>query len=133
MKRYFTIDEADRLLPMLRRSLSHVITWRTEIEQMVGGREIHTIGDLAEEARAPVVERIGRIQREISIIQATGVVVKGLDNGLIDFWSRRDGQEVLLCWRLGEERVEWWHSPATGFKGRRRLRDRPPAAQPRPN
>ena len=54
-------------------------------------------------------------------IQERGAIVKDLDAGLLDFPSIRDGVEVLLCWRLGEDEVGWWHGPEDGFAGRRRL------------
>ena len=50
-----------------------------------------------------------------------GAIVKDLDSGLLDFPSIRDGVEVLLCWRLGEDEVGWWHGPEDGFAGRHPL------------
>jgi hypothetical protein len=49
------------------------------------------------------------------------VVVKDLDAGLVDFPSEREGELVLLCWQLGEERVAWWHTLEGGFAGRQPL------------
>ena len=54
-------------------------------------------------------------------IQALGAQVKDLDTGLVDFPSLRDGQEVLLCWRVGEPEIAFWHHPEEGFAGRRPL------------
>ena len=50
-----------------------------------------------------------------------GVQVKDLDSGLVDFPSLRDGEQVLLCWRLGEDEVAFWHGLEDGFAGRRPL------------
>jgi hypothetical protein len=47
--------------------------------------------------------------------------VKDIDTGLLDFPSLRGGEEVLLCWRLGEDEVAWWHRPEDGFAGRQPL------------
>ena len=52
-------------------------------------------------------------------IQATGVVVKDLDAGLLDFPALINKQEVYLCWRLGEERIRFWHRQDEGFAGRK--------------
>jgi len=49
------------------------------------------------------------------------IVLRDLDRGLVDFPSLRDGEEVLLCWRLGEEEIGFWHSLHEGFSGRRPL------------
>ena len=54
-------------------------------------------------------------------IQATGCVVKDLDAGLLDFPAIVDNQEVYLCWRLGEERIRFWHRQDEGFAGRKPL------------
>jgi len=50
-----------------------------------------------------------------------GIILRDAETGLIDFPSERDGQEIFLCWRLGEERVGFWHGPESGFTGRRPL------------
>ena len=52
-------------------------------------------------------------------IRALGGDVKDLDLGLVDFPGRREGQDILLCWRLGEKRIQFWHTPDEGFAGRR--------------
>jgi hypothetical protein len=54
-------------------------------------------------------------------VQDRGVLVKDLDVGLIDFPSIRDGEQVELCWRLGEEKVAHWHRVGEGFRGRKPL------------
>jgi hypothetical protein len=54
-------------------------------------------------------------------LQALGVQVKDLDRGLVDFPALRDGEEVLLCWQVGEEVVAYWHGVDEGFAGRKPL------------
>ena len=61
------------------------------------------------------------MSEELSGIEALGVEVKDLDTGLCDFTAHRDGRDVLLCWRLGEKRVGWWHELHTGVAGRQPL------------
>ena len=65
-------------------------------------------------------ERIG-IARCVNEIHGRGAIVKDLDDGLVDFPALREGEEVLLCWRLGEDEVAHWHGLEEGFAGRRRL------------
>ena len=50
-----------------------------------------------------------------------GALVKDLDEGLVDFPAQREGEEVLLCWRLGEDEISFWHGLEEGFSGRRPL------------
>jgi hypothetical protein len=57
----------------------------------------------------------------VEALQELGVAVKDLDRGLVDFPALRDGEEVLLCWQLGEEKVGYWHGVDEGFAGRREL------------
>jgi len=59
-------------------------------------------------------------------IRAMGVDVKDLDLGLVDFPGRRGSDDILLCWRLGEKRIEYWHTVEGGFANRRRLDERIP-------
>ena len=54
-------------------------------------------------------------------IQETGCVVKDLDEGLVDFPSLIEGEEVYLCWKLGEEHIDFWHGVDEGFAGRKPL------------
>lgn len=67
-----------------------------------------------DEASAKIVDVIAKIQE-------TGCLVKDVDEGLIDFPSLIEGQEALLCWKLGEHRIEYWHGLEDGFAGRKRL------------
>jgi hypothetical protein len=57
----------------------------------------------------------------IEELTVLGVQVKDLDSGLVDFPSLRDGEEVLLCWQLGEDEIRFWHRAEEGFAGRRPL------------
>jgi hypothetical protein len=50
-----------------------------------------------------------------------GVELKGIDDGLIDFPTTREGRVVYLCWRLGEDEIGWWHETDGGFAGRQPL------------
>ena len=63
----------------------------------------------------------GELKECVAKIVQTGCLVKDLDTGLIDFPAKRMGEEVYLCWKLGEERIEYWHSVQEGFAGRRLL------------
>jgi hypothetical protein len=66
-----------------------------------------------------VERRAAALAGIVTQIHELGVLVKDLDAGLVDFPSVRDGRDVLLCWRLGEDEVGFWHRPEDGFAGRR--------------
>ena len=59
-----------------------------------------------------------RVQQH-QLLQAAGVLVKDLDRGLLDFPSRREGRDILLCWHVGEEEIRYWHGIDEGFAGRK--------------
>ncbi len=82
-----------------------------------GGIPPAELGALEEDIR----ERAGELAEAVSGIQALGVLVKDLDTGLLDFPSIREGEEVLLCWRLGEDAVAFFHGYEDGIAGRRPL------------
>jgi hypothetical protein len=64
---------------------------------------------------------VDEINERLARINSWGVELKGLDEGLVDFPAERDGHTVYLCWKLGEDRIAWWHEIDAGFAGRQPL------------
>jgi len=94
---------------------------------MVLGGSIPPFSTLAE-VRAQRERSVTRLKEEVDRIQETGCVVKDLDEGLVDFPSLMKGEEVFLCWKVGEERILYWHGLEEGFAGRKPLDDKPDSA-----
>ncbi len=144
MSRTFTLDEAQTLLPILESLLRKAQNAGTrgaeielELEQLrqriflLGG--VHV--DVAATARR-LAERDKALQEAkdtLAEIDAIGVQVKDLDKGLLDFPSILDGRTVLLCWKLGETEIGYWHSVEDGFAGRKPLDARFGRDRERPN
>lgn len=80
-----------------------------------GGYVAGDLGALRARLAAVAAELTACLER----LRELGVQVKDPDVGLVDFPARRDGAPVLLCWRLGEEEVAYWHDPVEGFAGRK--------------
>lgn len=134
-ERTFTLDEAQTLLPILESLLKQAITGKKLIEEvdaelqetahrvfLNGGtlvNVIHLARRKAERERA-----IQRVKDAIAEIDATGVQVKDLDIGLLDFPCEVEGEVILLCWKLGEEKITHWHGASEGFAGRKPIDDR---------
>jgi hypothetical protein len=130
-QRYFTPKEANEALETVRplveemvgrrRALGEAATQRAELGRIVagngGGVDAGDFATLDEEATREAAE----IARLVDQIQKLGVLVKDLDRGLVDFPALREGEEVLLCWELGEEQVTHWHGLEEGFAGRKPL------------
>jgi hypothetical protein len=75
--------------------------------------------DVAARARADLNRVVAKVKDAIDQIQATGCIVKDLDSGLVDFPSVIKNEEVYLCWRLGEDRIRFYHRQDEGFAGRK--------------
>jgi hypothetical protein len=66
-------------------------------------------------------EALRALRKDVEQVLGLGVILRDPETGLIDFPARREGHDAFLCWRLGEERVMFWHSTDTGFGGRKPL------------
>ncbi len=124
--RIFTLEEARAALPQVKALMEQAQHARTALmaarpELWPVLRKAATNGGNRSASRALAHYRA--LEAGIKGIQALGVVVKDVDQGLVDFIGTRDGREVYLCWRYGEEELEFWHELDTGFAGRRPLDD----------
>lgn len=132
MARYFTLEQASRLLPEVDRLLRGAV----EARAVYGGAEttlsalqtrIQTMGGVSvdrESVRQLQESRTAAAQSLAQWLQALnelGVQVKDLGTGLVDFPTLYRGEEVLLCWRLGEAAIGYWHGVEDGFRGRKRI------------
>ena len=61
------------------------------------------------------------LKAELLWLADRGILLRDADTGLVDFPAERDGERVFLCWRLGEDRIAWYHGEEAGFSGRRPL------------
>ena len=135
--RTFTLPEAQRLLPILESLLKTAISSKKLVEDVDGElQEIAhrvflnggTLIRVVEVARrkAECEKAIQRAKDAVAEIHATGVQVKDLDIGLLDFPCKVEGEIVLLCWKLGEDKITHWHSTEEGFAGRKPIDQRIP-------
>jgi hypothetical protein len=132
--RYFNRNEAEELLPLIASELEQVRRRKQTVDRlnqelaqaaariMMLGGSVPAHQELAKK-RANGLRLTAQLKQAIDKIQETGCVVKDVDEGLVDFPSLRDGQEVYLCWKLGEERIAYWHGMEEGFAGRKPLDD----------
>jgi len=129
MPRHFTPVSANDALGEIRPLVEELVAHRraqqrahAERQELAakiagngGGIDAQRLADIEAEVER---ERIG-IARCVNEIHGRGAIVKDLDEGLVDFPARREGEEILLCWRLGEDDVAFWHGLEEGFAGRR--------------
>jgi len=131
----FTLDEAQSLLPVLESLLKRAIEGKQSAEEVDSklselARHIYLSGGMRVDVSKVAKQRVemeGHLQRvreSIAEIDAIGVQVKDLDAGLLDFPCRVEDQVVLLCWRMGEQSIEHWHTLDSGFKNRQPVDER---------
>jgi hypothetical protein len=128
----FSLTEAERL----RVELEPVLIEAMETHRKMAGYD-EQLGTLAERIQRSggmqvAYERVARqrvernrlqeaVETALEKIQSTGCVVKDLEIGLLDFPARIDNQDVYLCWKLGEDRIRFYHRQDEGFAGRKPL------------
>ena len=138
--RYFTVEEANALVPTLRSLFGTIMVLRSQLKTIFQRLEAAghppsepapSLGDAmsdSEEAGLPpdvgrdrlVFHAMAETLREyVEQVLATGCVVKDIEIGLVDWLGQHDGRDVWLCWKYGESRVGFWHDHNAGFSARR--------------
>ena len=134
MPRYYTLAEAESALPAVDRALRDAIFHKAEYQtaadeldrntqriRMAGGSRVNPGPFLAMRARRD--SSAAALKEVFETIEEMGVLIKDLDIGLIDFLTLYHGREVCLCWKLGEDRIRFWHGTEEGFPGRKAIDD----------
>lgn len=122
--RTYTLAEARAALPEVKLLMARIQLARqailrlrpsalAAIEKAAANGGSREAGELALHAM--------KLEDAVKAILGMGIMIKDLDHGVIDFLGRRAGEEVLLCWRFGEEDIEFWHSVNAGFAGRQSI------------
>ncbi len=120
-KRFFTVEEARQLLPSLRKLMGQVMVNSQRLEEY---RDV--VQELADSASSNTggpegtayLDIVISLQSCVSQLQETGCVLKSLQDGLVDFPHLKEGREIYLCWKYGEEDIRFWHEVDEGFAGR---------------
>lgn len=135
MSRTFTLDQAHMLLPVLESLLKRAIAGKKVIEEVdselqatahrvfLNGGTLVNVVHLARR-KAERESAIQQIKDAVAEIDATGVQVKDLDVGLLDFPCKVEDEILLLCWKLGEPKIGFYHSTTEGFAGRKPIDER---------
>ena len=130
-RRYFTPSEANELLAEVRPLAESLVQHRqgmrvaAERRARLTARIAGNGGDLDPQEPGELDEQFQReshaVTQAAERLERLGVLVKDLDSGLVDFPALHEGEEVLLCWQLGEDEVAHWHGVDEGFAGRKPL------------
>lgn len=121
----YTPQTANKALPEVRRLFSNILMYKKQavalqeqIEMVIqSGSQFEQFVKKKQELNAAV----SNYYKAIEQLEATGVVIKDVEQGLLDFPSRRFDEEVWLCWKAGETEIKFWHAKDEGFNGRKPL------------
>jgi lysophospholipase L1-like esterase len=121
MKHYFTLEEANMALKVIRPLMNEVL----EIRQVILEKQPEiwptlekAAGNGGSRAASEVVQDFDRLDSLVHQIQDTGAIIKDINTGLLDFLAFREGREVYLCWQYDEDEIRYWHEIDAGFAGR---------------
>ena len=124
-KKHFTLEEARAQLTSVHALASKLVELKQSLTAQ--GWDVHRhayfggMGPNGDGSFPPEMETLVEI---VAGLEKRGILVKDLDNGLIDFpHVRTNGDEVYLCWKVGEDDIEYWHAIADGFAGRRGIEE----------
>ena len=121
--KYFTIQSANEALPDVIQKNENIKKQKMEVIKAEQQLQI-TLSDNNRFEEYVVLkqklnEELSKFYKTIEELEDTGVVMKGLDQGLLDFPSKRFDEEVWLCWKEGETEIKFWHEKDSGFNGRK--------------
>lgn len=130
MPKFFTLQQAEQILPDVEAAIREAITAKAEYDRLEAERQnvaqrVAILGGVRVD-RAQLAEQKNlretaarALQQAVEKIHEFGCLVKDLDIGLIDFPTLFQGEEVYLCWKLGEHGIHFWHGVTEGFRGRK--------------
>lgn len=125
MARLFTPQDANKALPEVKRMFAKITAQKNKV--MVINQELQVIVDSGSpfetflQKKQQLNSLVTELYRLIEELEGLGVLVKSVDEGLLDFPSRRFDEEVWLCWKAGEDEIKFWHGKDEGFMGRKPL------------
>jgi hypothetical protein len=130
MSRYFTLEQASAMLARIEQDIRQIVHLKKEHDRAAQeidaiSRKVQMMGGMLPDHKSLLGSRARkdatamRLRELIEQVHASGVQIKDLDMGLIDFPTMFRGQEVCLCWKLGETAIQYWHSADEGYRGRK--------------
>ena len=132
MPRFFTLQQAEIVLPDVASAIRAAIALKEQYERMESewqgfSQRMAALGGMRVDRGRALEQKNSREEAALALKQAIdkihefGCLVKDLDIGLIDFPTLFQGEEVYLCWKLGESGIRFWHGVHEGFRGRKAI------------
>jgi len=123
MNSYFSVSDANEILPLVIKKFNYAKKAKAEVMKMEQQltSEMTSTTSLEEYTiiKRKLNSSITKFYQSIEDLENTGVSLKGLDEGLLDFPAKRFDEEIWLCWKEGETEIKFWHEKDSGFMGRK--------------
>ena len=120
---FFTLAEANKALPDVIKKFEMSLAKKNQVSKLE--QELQLLVSTSNKfedyvnLKQKLNSAITQFYKSVEVLEETGVVVKSLDQGLLDFPSKRFEEEVWLCWKYGEKEIKFWHDKDSGFMGRK--------------
>ena len=123
MNSYFSVNDANEILPLVIKKFNYAKKAKAEVmkmeQQLTSEMTSTTSLEKYTLNKRKLNSSITKFYQSIEDLENTGVSLKGLDEGLLDFPAKRFDEEIWLCWKEGETEIKFWHEKDTGFMGRK--------------
>ena len=123
MATYFSITDANKILPTVIKKFNYSKMLKNEITSIERQMGLELTSKTSMEDYIILKQKLNRKVTEfyqaIEDLESLGVVLKGLEQGLLDFPAKRFDEEIWLCWKEGETEIKFWHEKNSGFMGRK--------------
>jgi hypothetical protein len=125
MFKYFTPRQANRMLKDIKARFERIVSLRDRVFMLQ--EELQHVVEYDGSLSAYIIKKqelnkaLTELYKAIEDLEGLGVIVKSIDEGLVDFPAKRFDEDVWLCWKVGEEEVRFWHGKDEGFMGRKPL------------
>lgn len=120
---YFTINDANKILPNTIKKFQEIVDMKKMIERIQSEMEmsLHPSSNFKDYVlqKQKLNSEVAKLYKAIEELENTGVIIKSVDDGLLDFPSRRFNEDIWLCWKEGETEIKFWHEKNEGFRGRK--------------
>jgi hypothetical protein len=125
MFKYYTPQQANKALPEVKRKFNLIVSLRDQIigmqDELQRMIDSNATLELYMQKKQELNAAVSNLYKAIEDVETMGIMIKSVDEGLLDFPSMRFNEEVWLCWKAGEDEVKFWHGKNEGFAGRKPL------------
>ncbi|WP_428324100.1 DUF2203 domain-containing protein [Nitrosopumilus sp.] len=120
---FFTTNEANEALPDVIKKFEYALAKQNEVKKLEQELQMSVSTTNSFEEYVTIKQQLNsaitKFYESVEILESTGVVVKSIEQGLLDFPSKRFDDEIWLCWKYGETEIKFWHEKDSGFMGRK--------------